>query len=254
MALTAKSLFLYGFEVTSANNAIDFRVSLGGPVLQATIPVGFYSLTSLLDEIESQMLSVSLTTITATADRTYAGGTQNRVTIATSGAYLDLLFGTGPNAAISIATLIGFTATDKTGALTYTGTSSAGTVLIPDWWGKNYTPPTLNRRNFGTVNISTSGEKEAVIFASQQFINVQFDFEPQSKALTDWPTLIAWMIKQRPFDFTPEISSPNVVYEVTLEKSTEDSKGLAFNLREMIPQYPFQFSTGAMVFRRKGVF
>lgn len=249
MALTSKSLFLYGLEVTPQNRYLDFDV--GGGVVTATLPLGFYSLTSLLDAIVSAMKAAApAETFTATADRTFGGGLQNRVTIATTSApSLDLLFSTGPNALNTIAPLIGFLSNDFTGSLSYQGTSSAGIALAPNWWGKNYRPPEFFRKNFGALNVSASGQKEAIVFAIQRFIGVEFEHEPNSAAFADWPALIDWMIQQRPFDFTPQVASPNTVYEVTLESSAEDGKGLAMQLKEMLPSKPFQWTTGPLVFR-----
>ena len=58
MALTGRSLFLYGFAVTEFNSSIDFRSASLGPVLQATLQVGYYSLSSLADEIVRAMTEV----------------------------------------------------------------------------------------------------------------------------------------------------------------------------------------------------
>jgi hypothetical protein len=125
---------------------------------------------------------------------------------------------------------------------------------VTDWFGFNYQPPQVYRKAFGTVNVSTSGEKEAITWVIQKFVGVEFRFESQAKVLTTWQSWIDWAIQQKPFDFTPEISTPNTVYDVTLEKSSEDGKGLAFNMKEQVPQYPFRFTTGAMVFRvRSGI-
>ena len=234
MALTQKSLFLYGLQVTALNSSLDFKASGGGATLQATIPIGFYSLGDLMNAVVTAMAAVDTTnTYTCTANRTYSGGTQNRVTIATSGAYLSLLFASGPRAASSIATLLGFTATDKTGATTYTGTSSAGTTLQPVWWGKNYRDPNMLRTNFGSLNISANGTKEAVTYQIQQFIQVQFDYEPYSAVAASWQPFLTWAIQQQAFEFTPDITAPSTVYNVTLESTDAAQDGLGYELVEM---------------------
>src|SRR5437868_3980949 len=112
MALKSRSLFLYGFQVTELNRSIDFKDTSGGPELSATLTIGFYSLTSLMAEIKRAMQAVSGAIYTVTADRTYLSGTENRVTISTSGTYLSILFQTGTRAASSCASLIGFNGTD----------------------------------------------------------------------------------------------------------------------------------------------
>ena len=251
MALTSRSLFLYGFEVTTLNNAIDFKITGPGSTLQATLSLGYYSLTSLMTEIKRAMEAADITnTYTVTADRTYSGGLQNRVTISTSGAFLSLLFLSGPRTASSVKFLIGFPNVDQVSALTYTGTSSAGTVLSPVYNAYNYLGPEFSRRVFGAVNVSASGLKESVVWNIQQFVECEFKYEAQATVLTDWLPFWNWAIQQRPFEITPQVSVPATFYPVTLESTGEDSKGLAFKMTEMLPQFPFYFMTGKMKLRR----
>ena len=102
MALKQLSSFLYGYTVTTSNQNLDFLTSLGGTQLTAVLRPGSYGLTELLAEVVRAMQAADLyNTYTATADHTISGGTQNRVTIATAGTYLSLLFSSGTNAATS---------------------------------------------------------------------------------------------------------------------------------------------------------
>lgn len=250
MALKNKSLFLYNYQITTSNQAIDFVAVNAGPTIFATIPVGYYSLTSLLTTIAYQMgLADTSNIYTATADRTISSGAQNRVTISTSGTHLDLLFVTGVRSASTIATLIGF-AGDQTGATTYTGTSSSGTALIPDLVGYNYLPPTLYNQIQGSVNISASGAKEAIVYQIQQFIAVQYKYETEANAISNWNPFLQWAIQQRSFDFTPDYTlAPTTFYQVTLEKTAQDAKGIGFKMIEMLPQFPFMYDTGLFEMR-----
>lgn len=250
MALKNKSLLLYNYQITSSNNAIDFVGAAAGPTLMATIPLGFYSLTSLLTAIASAMGAVDTAhTYTVTADRTISSGTQNRVTILTSGTHLDLLFVTGPRSASTIAALIGFSG-DQTGATTYTGTLTTGTALIPALTGYNWTPPTLYQQIQGSVNISASGTKEAIVYQIQQFMKVQFKYETEANAITNWNPFWQWAIQQRSFDFTPDYTlAPGTFYEVTVEKTPQDSKGIGFLMAEMLPSFPFLYDTGLFEMR-----
>lgn len=254
MALRAKSLFLYGFEVTQANSSIDFRSTSGGPIKQASIAFGSYSLFGLMEAIRAALQSSDPAHIyTVQADRTFAGGTQNRVSIATNGTYLDLLFSTGPRAATSARTLIGFSATDRTGSLSYTGTSTAGTALVSEFIGYNYVPPDLMRDVFGTVNVSASGVKEALVWSVQQFTEVEFKYEPESKAIVQWTPFMTWAIQQKPFEFTREIIFPSGVDDVTLETTSASGKGLGFKMKEMLPDFPFNYQTGNLKMRIKPI-
>jgi hypothetical protein len=250
MALKNKSLILYNYQVGSSNNAIDFVAVSLGPTLFATIPFGYYSLTSLLTAIALAMGKADTAHIyTVTADRTISSGAQNRITISTSGTYLDLLFVTGPRSASTMAGLIGFSG-DQTGATTYTGTVTTGTSLIPALIGYNFTPPTLYNQIQGSVNISASGTKEAIVYQIQKFMKVQFKYETESNAINNWNPWWQWAIQQRPFDFTPDYTlAPTTFYQVTLEKTSQDSKGIGFLMPEMLPKFPFLYETGMIEMR-----
>jgi hypothetical protein len=250
MALTSKSMFLYGFEVNTVNGFIDFQATMGGPTLLAIVPDGFYALTDYLQAIVTAMAVADPANVyTATVDRTIAGGLQNRVTISTSGTFLSLLFGSGIHSASNIAASIGFNLTDYTGATTYTGSFTAGVMLIPLYQGYNYVAPNRNKKVFGNVNVSTNGTKEAIVYQLQTFWEVEFRQEPAEIIDENWTPLMDWLIQQRPIEFTPEISSPEVFFNGTLEGTEQDDTGLAYQLVEMLPDLPGLFMTGKMNFR-----
>lgn len=250
MALIANSLFLFNIDVTDSNKSIDFlNVSLGSEI-QATLRLGFYSLTAILVEYKRAMEAADpANTYTVTADRTFNGGTENRVTILTSGSFLSILYATGTRNATSANAIIGFPNTDQTGSTTYTGTSSAGTTLIPTEIGYSFLPPQNWQKVFGSVNISASGIKETIVYDTQEFFQVEFKYEAQSRILTEWEPLWQWLMQQKLFDFTPEITAPTVFFEGTLDRSVGESKGLGYRMAEMLPNYPFKYTTGAMIFR-----
>ena len=117
------------------------------------------------------------------ADRSINNNTENRITISTNGPYLSLLFLTGTTAATSCRDLISFGFYDYVGNTSYTNGATTGSVLVTDWFGFNYQPPQVYRKAFGTVNVSTSGEKEAITWVIQKFVGVEFRFEPQAKEI-----------------------------------------------------------------------
>lgn len=252
MALTSKSLFLYGLEVTSSNSSLDFRaVALETP-REATLRRGSYSLEELAEEVVRALTELDSTnTYTYSIDRSVSGGTENRLTITSDGAFFELLFSSGPRTASNCASLIGFAVADQTGATSYQGTATAGTSLIPEYIGYNYLSPDFDQRNFGAVNISASGVKEAIVFQIQQFWSVQFKYISKTKWEDEWRGLMRWLIQQRPVEFIPEIATPSVVYDGTMESNQADGQGKAFRAREMLPQFPNTFDTGVMRFRRR---
>jgi hypothetical protein len=251
MALKSKSLFLYGFEITATSGFIDFQIAPGGPILTAIIPIGYYSLTSFMAAIVTALTAIDSTaTYTVTVDRTIGGGLQNRLTISSTGSYFSLLFGSGPHHTSNPSALLGFNNADYTGALTYTGNSTAGTILVPLYQGYNWVAPGRNKKVFGAVNVSTDGTKEAIVYQLQRFFEVEFKNEYETVIDTYWIPLMEWMIQQRALEFTPEISSPNTFYECTLETTEEGGDGLAFTMKEQLPDMPGIFRTGKLKFRQ----
>lgn len=249
MALTAKSLFVYGLQVTTLNQNLDFKNASLGSTMTAVIGLGFYSPQGLAEAIALALQtqdSVNIYTVTVT--RNIMGGTQNRITIATNGAYLSLLFGTGPNVNTSISSLAGFNPSDYTGATSYIGAQTTGSSLIPTYIGYNYLDSNNMSKVFGAVNVAASGLKEAVTFNIQQFIEVQFKYEDKTR-LSLWKSFFFWTQAQKPFDFTPEISSPDNYFSCTLEKTDYQDQGLGWRMPEMLPDYPNNYQTGPLVFR-----
>jgi hypothetical protein len=109
------------YVITSSNNRINFKESGGGPELTATLTAATYTAATLAAEIKTQMEAVNGAD-TITVSRSAATG---KWTIATSGAFLSILFSTGTNAATSARSVLGFGSSDFTGATTYTGPSIA---------------------------------------------------------------------------------------------------------------------------------
>lgn len=252
MALSAKSLILYGYSVNSTNQNLDFIAVSGGPTLTAKIPIGQYSLSTLLTQIQVSMASIDTTSgniYSLAADRTVMGGTQNRVSIGSNGSFFRLLFGTGPNSTTTIAPLLGFNQVDQIGNTTYIGTMTTGNVLIPDFIGYNYADQNQQAKLFGAVNISASGLKEAVVFNTQYFIDVEYKYETKANLPLRWVPFRNWAISQAPFDFTPEITNPTIFSPVTLDKSQYGQNGMGFLMKEMLPDFPNLYTTGPLMFR-----
>lgn len=251
MALKNSSLILYGYTVDVTNQFIDFKASLGGPTLTATIPAGAYNLSSFAAALAAALAAAdAANTYTVTVNRSIAGGTQNRITIATSGAFLSLLFATGPYAAASCAVLAGFGPTDLTGATSYTGIESTGTAVLPVMPGYNWVSPNRLHKVFGSVNVSANGTKEAIVYQIQKFFEVEFRYEPESIIDTVWQPFFDWAIQQQDFEMTPDITDPNTFYPCTLESTDEDGQGLGFRMAEMLPDFPGLYQTGKITMRQ----
>jgi len=253
MALRNKSLFLYGFEVTSENRYIEFGAVIGeipgSGSRTAILNLGFYSLSSLGLEIERAMAAADPQRIySVTSDRTYSAGLENRVTIATNGTFLSIYFLTGNPS--NLASIIGFNTADYTGATSYLGATTTGTSLIPFYNAYTYLSPEMMKKNFGALNVAASGLKESITFSLQHFWQAQFRFIPEADIPTLWSPLVDWMIQQRELEFTPDITAGNTYFSGTLEGPNE---GLDMTLTEQIPQFPFNYQTPLMKFRQRSI-
>lgn len=250
MALKDKSLFLYGFTIDQTNQNLPFKASSGGSQLNAVIPASNYTLATLATAIQVALNSTDNANVyTVTVDRTAGSNLQNRITIATNGAFLSLLFSTGTLAASSVRDVINFGHSDLTGSTSYQNSATSGTAFSTAWYGKNYQIPQANLRTIGAVNVAADGTKETIWWSVQEFLNVEFQYEAQADVLATWAPFLKWISKGLPFDFTPEIKSPSTFYSVTLEKSSGDTKGLGITMKEMIPDFPLLYSTGPMEMR-----
>jgi len=251
MALRSRSMFLYGYQVTEFERALDFRIVSGGDILQATLNVGYYSATSLMTEVKRALEEVDPDHIyDVTMDRTVMSGFENRITIKTDGAFLSLLFGTGPRADTSVASLIGFMNVDYTGATEYIGALTTGTMFSPEMIGYSYRSPEELQTQQGVRTISASGVKEAIVFATMQFVEVQFKYN-KAPYLDGLKAFMQWATQQKKFEFTPEMTDPSAFYECTLDKTASSDTGMGYELIEMLGDgLPFHWDTGLMRFRR----
>jgi len=124
------------YVITSSNNKLNFKESGGGPELTATLTAATYTAATLATEIKTQMEAVNGAD-TITVSRSAATG---KWTIATSGAFLSILFSTGTDAATSCRDVIGFGTNDYTGATTYTGPTVS--LHTEEWVRFDFQTPT----------------------------------------------------------------------------------------------------------------
>ena len=246
MALKSKSSFSYGIEVNTFSRSLDYN--LGGSEIRATLNLGYYSLTTIAQEIIRAMTEAdNSVTYYVVINRTISGGTENRISIGVSGSpFFSLLFLSGTRAASSVGPLLGYTQTDKVGLTNYTGQMSCGKIFQSEMTGYNWISPDMYQTIQGTRSISVSGIKESIVFQVMKFFSVEFKYE---KNISNWISFLTWAIQQRPLEFTPEITAPSVFHNCTLEKTAKDGNGLGFEIKEMLPSFPNHYQTGLLTFR-----
>lgn len=104
------------YVIDSTNNKINFREVNAGPELTATLTSGEYDRDELRAEIKAGLEAVGSNTYTVT----FGTGT-GKFTIASSGAFFELLFSSGSDAGTSSRSVIGFGNNDFVGSTSYTG-------------------------------------------------------------------------------------------------------------------------------------
>jgi hypothetical protein len=242
MALRTRSLFLYGYTVTQYNGAIDFR--RGATTYRATVPTGYYSLTSLCAAISRAMVTVdSDIEYTCSALRLVV---ENRVVFSADVSFT-LLFGTGARVSSSIASLIGFNAVDSGPSMSHYGSFTTGTKYMPDRVAYNYRGPSELVKQDGARVVSASGIKETIVFATQRFVEAHFKYNRDKASLERF---LEWATLQKRFEITPEFDNPTVFFEVTLDKTANDQNGMAFELVEHVGDgMPNYWDTGMLRMR-----
>lgn len=112
--------------ISGTNNKLDFNI--GASQLTASVAAGTYQIGTSQATASSLCKAIFDAIVAAEAVGTYTvtySRTTKKFTITRSAGTLNLLWNTGTNTAISIASIMGFsTAANSTGAITYTGGST----------------------------------------------------------------------------------------------------------------------------------
>lgn len=253
MALTTKSAFFYGLEVTALNYALDFQV--GATVYAATLRRGNYTATTLAAEIARAMSEADIThTYSATYGRNVLFGSIVSQFAITGSSAFRFLFASGTRTAVNCAALLGWTVIDTAVSTNQLSNASFGETLEPDLIGYSYQPITSMRKIVGSLNVSASGIKESIIYSNQQFFQVEFKYEPEATALVYWADFFDYATRQNLIEFAEDKSVPAVTIDCTLESTEFDGKGMGYLMKEMLPDFPFFYRTGIMRFRKRPEF
>ncbi len=254
-ALENHSKFYYGWQITTTNRYIDFNDGAG--VKTATLKVGYYSSNDLIVEIKKKMDALSSLDFAVVFDRV-----TRKFTISST-ANFDLLFTTGPNSGQSTSLLLGYTASNKTGANSYLAENVSGLEYSTQFYIQSYKDTSTNRKAIdGTVNKSASGAIEVIKFGNERFMEGEFLFitniiqESQSIIRTkyqgreDFIQFIEWCTEKAPIEFIKNENDPSTFQTLVLESTPSDSKGLDYDLLEMYDRGLAQYyRSGVLKFR-----
>lgn len=231
------SSILYGFTVTSDNNAINFQE--GASDLVAYVDVGNYTATTICEAIETAMNAEGAYTYTCTFSRA------TRIfTIASSSASV-LLKNTGLNVGTSIWSTIGFsTAADSASLTSHVGTIAAGTLYEPQYWLQDYvSSEDYQQAVDATVNKSASGKVQVYQVGTEKFVefNIKWitNLNTTGSKITYNATgvdaarlLMRFLVTKAPFEFMPDADTPATFQTLILESTSSSPNGTGYKLDE----------------------
>ena len=255
MSLTTHSRFFFGYEITSANSALDFDE--GGAELQATLNVGSFTFTEFAVEIKRAMDDVGGQSYTVAANRS-----TRTITISAAGNFA-LLITSGTRAGSSVYGDAGFTGADLTGTNTYEGNTTASDGYTTQFILQDHIASEDFEESVSeAINESASGKLEVVTFGDRNFIQMNFKFltdklhadgsviRNRFTGIADFRTLIKFMRTKQPFEFMPDEDTVATFQKVLLETTPSSSKGTGFKLRELFDRgLPGYFDSGILKLR-----
>lgn len=255
MALSTFSCFYFGFEITSDNNKLNF--SEGGGELTATLAVGSYTHTDIIDVVASALNNVGALIYSVSLNRT-----TRAITIAANGTF-SLLTTSGSQITSSPFSLLGFSGADKTGMSTYTG-SASGSSYEPQFRLQDYIPiEHWTGAALASVNKSASGRVEVVKFGNESFMQCDIKYanniiqpdneiiKSDANGVSKLLTFMNYLITKGPVEFMPDIDTRSTFYKLLLESTSDSKDGVSFKLKERYDEgLPGYYDTGVLKFRQ----
>lgn len=254
MALSTHSRFYYGWQITTSNRYLDFN---DGSDKVAILDVGYYTSSDLATMIASKMNELSSTDFTVTFNRS-----TRKFTIAGSATF-SLLAGSGDNVTLGVFTLLGYTATDKTGFATYLAQTTSGYEYTTQFFPQSYLPTSTNRNAIeGLVNKSSSGVIEVIKFGDERFMKLELLFitnipqspdsiiRSKSDGVEQYIQLIEWLTSKAPVEVMINELDVDTFQEFILESTEQDTQGLNYELTELYDKsLPLFYKSGRLTFR-----
>lgn len=253
--ISTYSSFLFGFTITSENNALDLKEGAAAP-LACYVAVGQYTATTICQAIADALNAQGLLTYTVTFNRT-----TRAFTITTSSSF-QLLGLTGTNTGSSIHLSIGLTATDLSSTANAITGAASGTLYAPQYWLQDYvSTDDWQQAVDATVNKTASGRVEVYRVGTEKFseFNLKWitDRTTTGSAITNNASGVAnarsfmqFAVTKAPFEFMPDKNAPATFQTFILETTPTSSSGTGYKLDEQYERnLPGFFETGRLKLR-----
>lgn len=246
------SKFYYGHLVNSTNKSLDFNE--GGSELQASLKVGAYSLTEYGAEIQRAMRAVGSQNYVVALDRV-----TRKFTISAPSNFT-LLASTGSRIGTGCWSLLGATATNKTGTNTYTLENGSGSVYSPQYYIFDYLAEadnivledaTVDATPLGIAQVSKFGDGARITMNIRLISNLltikNTGFIPSATGKADFMTFMTNLMNKGRVEFMPDVGTTSQFTKCYLESTKDDKEARRFALKQMTMDV---FESGLLIFRK----
>lgn len=254
MTIRTSPIFYYGFEVTVDDVYINFDE--GNGELAVKVRAGKYSFSGLATAIAFAMNSIGGQLYTVTTNRL------ERKYIISSVDNFDLLFSTGANAGLSIASVISFSG-DKTGSNSYESDSSAGSEYRPPFPLQKFvshedseelSDSRVTSSPGGVTEVYTAGVVNYTEFniAYVTDLDVYQDLAPDTERVSALRAFMKFLISKSDIEMMLDENNKESYLTLLLETTPESKDGTRFKLKEYYSSKLIDFfQTGKLTFRVK---
>lgn len=244
--LDTRSSFYYGYSINASPANGFLNINEGSGEISIEIPVGTYTLTTLVSALQNALLTQATLDYSVSANRT-----TRKITIS-AGSNFDLLSNTGTQVGSSAWSLLGFsTSADKTGAMTYTSDFASGDAYFPQFFLQSYVPPEdFQGKQQASKNVASDGTTVEVInFGVAKFIEMDIKFitsrvdisdgvniAHNTSGLEDARRFFQDVTNLNEFEFIPDSSTPGTFFRCILESMPDFPDATGYRLRELFNQ------------------
>ena len=253
MSIFTNPIFYYDYTITVNDIYINFDEGLGE--ITTTVPAGFYSFNELADVLATSLNNIGSQTYSVTTDR------DNRKYIISAPSNFSLLFGTGANSGLSVASVIGFNTSDKTGSNSYESDIAAGKSFAPQYPLQEF----IDFHDYeefaqASVNESASGRVEIYSIGKRRFL--EFNLTPitnnvigdsnrnNPQAVDEVREFLRYCITKGNLELMRDDTDKSSFSTLKLESTPSSSTGTGYKLNELYARGLVGFfETGKLKFR-----
>ena len=246
MSLDTRSIFYYGYRIQAQPANGFLNINEGSGEITIEIPVGTYTLSTLVSALRNALLTQGNLEYTVTVDRS-----TRRITIGAPTNF-DLLISSGTNSGTSAWSLLGYnTNADKTGASSYTSDFGSGKVYEPQFFIQSYVDPdTFQGKQQAVKNIAADGSTiEVINFGEARFIEMDIKFITSrmdigdgvlilknSSGYEDAVEFFKDITEINEFEFLPDRNSAGTFYRCIIESMPGFGDGTGYKFKELFAQ------------------